>query len=1273
MDGQNIIDVGYDVKKISVQQKVVVDYLNQMLELCDKIDARKIAPSIEGVAQLNSSIKNLNENITQITNTQTKYKTQLDEIQKAEAKEVDLYAKRQAAASDQVQSLAMETERLRQKNEEVKNSAKLNDAEIGSINQAKSAVSLLTAERNKLGNAEGENKDKIAALNAEINRNNEFIKNNSSALEKQKGNVGNYTASLNPLESLLAQIKSKMDQVTESGVANNSQIIKMQEQYNAVSAAATTAGSGFVSVTQEIRRTEQALQTLHAAGLSETEQFKQIQTELAKVRREYNEFAQGQKILESQAPTLTAMTAAAKGLSGAYALGAGASALFADGNEKVEKELNKLVAIMTFIQGLEEVHKFLMEKNTIITVLNSAATSVLTKAQQMLGLANVEQAATAEVATVAMEGEEIATVGATAATFGLVDAIVMTGIGALLIGLVYATVKLVGIVKDWVDADELAVKKNQELTTAMNEVLETIKNLDDAYLESSKRRIDSLQEFGDRQKAAGVTEIESLQIDKRVADAKMDMYEQLAKKHGLSIQQVKQGLAAEEKMYNDGLESLKKWRIEHAGDTEEEKKEYEASVKLAEDKIAGHKKAADDLRNIDEGYTISKQESAIKGIEITKKEADEEAQYILEHIKTTQELVKANNAAVLNNEHSTLEQRLAAIKSNYTSERKTAKAELSNILDDQTKSDKEKLSAQEKFNEEYGYKDANGKKVLGAKQIELNQSIFKENETARKRELTAITNTNKTNLENEINTKQKITESNEISVGVRLAALQSYSEDQKKVVQADADLQKKTKVLYDAEIIELDTATKIKLANITTDGELKRIDIIKSSFDKLKELDAEYIGEIQAMNIDNESKLAVQYSKDVQAFNKQLIDKTISLKQYDKERTDLDYQYALSLAANAIIQAKDQIKVYEAALKTGTSIEELEKQKGVLEEQIINDTEDSQKIAHVNELKRIKDELIAKKAAGTEIAKLNKLIADAEKEASDKGVAKDKKDSGERTKNLQNIIQEVQTYADKAASIIGGIINIQTTNQKNAIQAVENQQQENYSSEIDRINGSTLSEQDKADKLKILEAQRQAQKDKNARDTKAADLKKAQFDKDVAIMNIIISTAMAVVKALPNIPLAIISGVMGAAELAIAIATPLPKYAKGTDGIISPHFGIYGEAGAELISKPGQKPFIADKATIDYLPIGTKIKPLNNEDTKAIYQHAMYNKMVAYHSLNDIAERNKSNYLAIAIDRQSSKIDNQTNAIVKAITKSRPVIKVINTGSYDSFIHKNVR
>lgn len=113
--------------------------------------------------------------------------------------------------------------------------------------------------------------------------------------------------------------------------------------------------------------------------------------------------------------------------------------------------------------------------------------------------------------------------------------------------------------------------------------------------------------------------------------------------------------------------------------------------------------------------------------------------------------------------------------------------------------------------------------------------------------------------------------------------------------------------------------------------------------------------------------------------------------------------------------------------------------------------------------------------------------------------------------------------------------------------------------------------------------------------------RQAIIDKGQAIFNTILNTKEAIAKALTKDPTGILAtfvGILGGLQLATIIATPIPKFKKGTD--FSPEgMAIVGEAGSELVEYPsGQKAITPDTATMTYLPKGSKVHTA--EETKAI-------------------------------------------------------------------------
>lgn len=106
-------------------------------------------------------------------------------------------------------------------------------------------------------------------------------------------------------------------------------------------------------------------------------------------------------------------------------------------------------------------------------------------------------------------------------------------------------------------------------------------------------------------------------------------------------------------------------------------------------------------------------------------------------------------------------------------------------------------------------------------------------------------------------------------------------------------------------------------------------------------------------------------------------------------------------------------------------------------------------------------------------------------------------------------------------------------------------------------------------------------------------IKEAKAQKEQALFNAIINTAQAVVAALPNIPLSILIGALGAAQIALIAGRPLPQYADGTANHPGGPMMVNDAKGSnykEMVVLPGGKSFIPQQRNaILNAPKGTKV------------------------------------------------------------------------------------
>lgn len=120
----------------------------------------------------------------------------------------------------------------------------------------------------------------------------------------------------------------------------------------------------------------------------------------------------------------------------------------------------------------------------------------------------------------------------------------------------------------------------------------------------------------------------------------------------------------------------------------------------------------------------------------------------------------------------------------------------------------------------------------------------------------------------------------------------------------------------------------------------------------------------------------------------------------------------------------------------------------------------------------------------------------------------------------------------------------------------------------------------------------QEQYDKKVKEIK---IKQAQQDKALALFQATISTIAAVAKALPNIPLSVLAGILGAAQIAAIASKPIPAFKKGTKSKPFDGPGLIGEAGPELYQVNGKWGYAAGPMVID-MPKGSKVIPTLETD-----------------------------------------------------------------------------
>lgn len=158
---------------------------------------------------------------------------------------------------------------------------------------------------------------------------------------------------------------------------------------------------------------------------------------------------------------------------------------------------------------------------------------------------------------------------------------------------------------------------------------------------------------------------------------------------------------------------------------------------------------------------------------------------------------------------------------------------------------------------------------------------------------------------------------------------------------------------------------------------------------------------------------------------------------------------------------------------------------------------------------------------------------------------------------------------------------------------------------------------------------------------KLAELRRKQAtnEKLQGIFSAAISTASAVAKALPNIPLSLLVGGIGAAQITAIATRPIPEFFKGTDS--SPEgLAWTGEKGSELmIDKKGNFGLSPDKPSLSYLESGTKVIPAD------ITREIMRNTVIA----NVMSSKGKDSEAVQIIER----LDKSNSELKKELRRKK--------------------
>lgn len=297
------------------------------------------------------------------------------------------------------------------------------------------------------------------------------------------------------------------------------------------------------------------------------------------------------------------------------------------------------------------------------------------------------------------------------------------------------------------------------------------------------------------------------------------------------------------------------------------------------------------------------------------------------------------------------------------------------------------------------------------------------------------------------------------------------------------------------------------------------------------------------------------YVMDMLALKKKLASKLITEEQYAIEEYNLQLEYAHKTTEAAIEALELELTVENITAEERTKI--------------------------VTQLYVLKAAL-AKKEAELQISAIQNIT-----KAEDKALK-------ERQKNLKKWLQT----ASQAVGTIGNLVSTLYDAQIDKIEEEQDANDEKYDKDVERVDklaeSGAISEEEAEARKRAAKSLTEAKNAELEKQKQEMARKQAIWEKATSVAQAGIATALAITEALPNIPLSIVIGAMGAIQVATILATPIPSYAEGTKGNDRHPGGtaLVGDAGKhEVIMYSGKAWITPDAPTLVDIPKGAQVFP----------------------------------------------------------------------------------
>lgn len=260
-----------------------------------------------------------------------------------------------------------------------------------------------------------------------------------------KGEFQQINAIVDTLSKKLTELEpgtQAFEDVSKAVSAGN-QVLKEYVTLYTNAAKATADGEPkFKSIRTRLKEYREELTRLEDAGEDETEQYKKTQLAAAKLTDQYSDMQQQVRILASDTRNLDFAVGLVQAAGAGFQAVAGGLELFGLSSKDAEAAQTKLLAIMSLVQGVQQLQNLLLKESVIRTVGANIATTAQIALQRILTI----------------------TLGASAAASKTLQAaLITTGVGALVVALGFLISKMV----EWGAVTDKAKRAQEELNAVL--------------------------------------------------------------------------------------------------------------------------------------------------------------------------------------------------------------------------------------------------------------------------------------------------------------------------------------------------------------------------------------------------------------------------------------------------------------------------------------------------------------------------------------------------------------------------------------------------------------------------------------------------------------------------------------------------------------------------------------------------------------------------------------------------------------------------------------